>query len=467
MDSTSSIKDTELPLTINMMTTNTSPPPDNTKKKKIEDELVIAESTEVATCQTSVPPRVPYNNGYGDFCFGRWASRPKKSAWDGTSYSQQFWEDGSNGIEVPELGDFRRSGPFPFFKQPLNVRQSIYHLLLAPLYQYREDEKSSCIYLEPKWADTPTYDPFSDRYDLDYEGFLEEQKLIRAIQPDDDGYDRFHSGRVVAVEPDMTVEEYEQGKAAHIHQYATHPSRKARYNLMLYPNRENPRRFDTATDYIYLEWLRNLSNVNARVRKELQEIFWTRVGIDAAFSSGYCATSCILALLEDRPAIIGGIKHISVGLNLTYLDLDRGSKNIRTERSLQEFTALCDCLASSLKLDKFRIYLTLEKDDILKLLSNEAVAMVLRGTRQLQVEKEFLVLLCILDAGDSNESASDEERDQYIHGLEKKYQKNFADLMTPNTLREQPSSNQMEEYLRLRSRALSPCHPSSLAPSTA
>lgn len=88
-------------------------------------------------------PRIFYNSGYGDFCFGRLiqSKRPLSQGWNAP---------GSHGAAVPELDNFvrylpfvgcsgsviifAREGTFPFFDLPLEIRHRIFRLLLGPFY---------------------------------------------------------------------------------------------------------------------------------------------------------------------------------------------------------------------------------------------------------------------------------------------------------------------------------------------
>ncbi|CZR50181.1 uncharacterized protein PAC_00053 [Phialocephala subalpina] len=224
-------------VTINMTTPQLDPLP--------RDELELAASTEsaknkmestevvlVADNREAKHSRIPYDNGYGDFCFGRWASRERKSSWDGTIQDQKFWEDGSNGTIVPELGGFKRTGSFPFFKLPLHIRNLIYRLLLGPVYQYSWSGKSSYICLrvgEPRMS-------FDNRYDQDYDHFLAKEKGDRNLAR---AFASFGDERVQesdeSIEPPSTVQEYEEKKAVHDPEYALHPFRKTHYKLQLFP----------------------------------------------------------------------------------------------------------------------------------------------------------------------------------------------------------------------------------------
>ncbi|CZR50180.1 uncharacterized protein PAC_00052 [Phialocephala subalpina] len=195
---------------------------------------------------------VRYNNGYGDFCFGRWTNRSTGSSYYRKVYDQQYWEKGSNGVTVPELNGFKKEGPFPFFKLPLHLREEIYHLLLGPLYIYSTEDKYSFICLT-----------------------LKAPPIL-----DDDAFDRDYDSKL-PYEPQTTLAEDDLGSGG---------DRK---------------------DRLYLEWLRKLSNVSTLLRKELTQVFWVRIRLNVnTWHMRY-----IPALLEDRPQIHSRIKQLHTSLN--------------------------------------------------------------------------------------------------------------------------------------------------------
>ncbi|KUJ18543.1 uncharacterized protein LY89DRAFT_732103 [Mollisia scopiformis] len=81
-----------------------------------------------------IPPstsRIPYNNGYGDFVFGRLIDGKKGNK------GQTDFVTGSNAVPFVELNGFQRSGIFPFNDLPIEVRQAIIGMMIKPMFSYR------------------------------------------------------------------------------------------------------------------------------------------------------------------------------------------------------------------------------------------------------------------------------------------------------------------------------------------
>jgi hypothetical protein len=62
-------------------------------------------------------------------------------------------------------------------------------------------------------------------------------------------------------------------------QYDTnHPGRNSCYDLTVMAHRENVTEwFSDKTDYLFIEWVRQASNVSPLFRKELGDVFWTNI----------------------------------------------------------------------------------------------------------------------------------------------------------------------------------------------
>ncbi|KAF8860770.1 hypothetical protein BDZ45DRAFT_740911 [Acephala macrosclerotiorum] len=174
-----------------------------------------------------------YNNGYGDFCFGRWANRPTPSI-SHLKVHERYWEAGSNGIEVSEVNGFKRAGSFSFFKLPLHLRDEIYRLLLGPLC-LRNNKEKSC-YIRLRLRATLLLD--DDSFD----------QSVASSQPDKNDVE---SDLKPPHEPKTTFDEYEKLRAAHFHKRAHDLLRKTTYDLKLPPTRGYCS--GDSTDWLYLE----------------------------------------------------------------------------------------------------------------------------------------------------------------------------------------------------------------------
>jgi hypothetical protein len=69
----------------------TALPPQTVVAMDTDNKHVAVGEEEIALISRVSLPRIPYNNGYRDFCFGRWADRPKTSL-KGNFYTKKFWE---------------------------------------------------------------------------------------------------------------------------------------------------------------------------------------------------------------------------------------------------------------------------------------------------------------------------------------------------------------------------------------
>lgn len=84
----------------------TNPPLENATSLD-SDYLASVGSKGVIPAMQISPARLSYDDGYGYFCFGRWPSHPRRSVF-GTVYDLKYWQNGSNDVEVPELGGSKR-----------------------------------------------------------------------------------------------------------------------------------------------------------------------------------------------------------------------------------------------------------------------------------------------------------------------------------------------------------------------
>lgn len=208
--------------------------------------------------------------------------------------------------------------------------------------------------------------PHDDTFDHDYAWYIEKQRIQEhgdlesgsSSQLDaviDESDSKFYSFL-----PTTTLEEYENLKAAHLHEYAHHPLRTTAYNLLASPSRDGPLPQGDWRDLLYLEWLRNLSNVSNLLRKELADVVWTKaqVRVDTIYMQ------CIPALLEDRPKIHSRIKYL-------WIDFNYGCASVSTLKPIiEEFGSVCDQISPILKLDELSIFLDMEErevDDIMNL----------------------------------------------------------------------------------------------------
>jgi len=283
----------------------------NPEKQHLPDDEVnnVGDTTE------TLPVRIPYNNGFGDFYFGCPSESDKPKITEDMSEElklELMGITGSNAIPVVELDNFQRyvifpifelndkkhqadatfrSGPFPYDKLPLEIREKIIRILLRPVLFTYAFEHKQVEYTQVKLESLP--DPFDN---LNY--------------GDEDAY------------------------------YYSEQSAKKEYKAMLYPGRKHlydvtlcPYRLDFGNlkgpykDWLFLRWLRQASYVSTSFRYELGRVLWSRTMIVAGDEWEESVEETegekyyrnlgpdeISTLLIERPAAIQGIKLLNITL---------------------------------------------------------------------------------------------------------------------------------------------------------
>lgn len=335
-------------------------------------------------------------------------------------------------------------------KLPNHIRRYIYQLILGPLYKYSETGKKSYICLQIVESESAPDIRFDHGYDFFIE-FLTNQKGLQNC------CHCFHPG--------VKLREFEKLKAEHDHQYAPHPTRKGGYDLELFPRREFDRTKHVHRahrdkfDYLYLEWLRGLSNANGYLRKELMEVFWERVAISTTglMSDEFVKEKTqemvfISPMSKARPKTNPGIKYIHMDLNI--YDLLWKSQDIARDlplTMLQDFKDFCTFTSKNLKLDKFTLNLGFSTDDIDVLMTEEVVSRSLAATRELQVSENFTMEVKELYMDDEKfENLIDPELEEIETAMKKKYNEFLMEWMKPETLRRKDPETDEEKYLKGR-----------------
>jgi hypothetical protein len=121
-------------------------------------EPPASEDDIVSNISEPTPVPIPYRDGFGDFYFGSMESWERKSITETMSEEEKSELMGltdSNGVPVAELNGFQRyvngftfggmgsklmltgfprSGPFPYNKLPVEIREKIIRILLQPVF---------------------------------------------------------------------------------------------------------------------------------------------------------------------------------------------------------------------------------------------------------------------------------------------------------------------------------------------
>ncbi|KAL2065169.1 hypothetical protein VTL71DRAFT_4310 [Oculimacula yallundae] len=377
-------------------------------KNGTSGEEEAADSSRTVIISAAAPlteiARISYNTGHGDFCFG------KRDSWDywdsrkAPSEEERTWclgRLGSGGSEVADLDGFKRSGPFPFFKLPLEIRREVYHLLVGGLLRYNEETAEECITLQ-----------------FDMEESSEEQ---------DNGSDK-HLVHDTVYEENCTVGNSMQ-----------HPTRSFDYHMTIDVRRHvEPPWCCSGFDWLLLRFIRHLSHVSLTMRQELGDVIWARSSIhwDITDSESWNNFWFIPKLLVERPAICRGLQSLVVGINAEDFE-------VRTD-SYRLFPKWCDEIDGFLNLKHLHLNFWVGIDYALALVQGADTLSTLSECRRLKVSESFSVSLFVIDPdnldarldmanGDDFLTRKIEERDaEYTRLLE-------ARLM-PDTLRATPTN---------------------------
>lgn len=150
--------------------------------------------------------------------------------------------------------------------------------------------------------------------------------------------------------------------------------------------------------------------------------------------------------------------HFQIKYLNAYIDLRR------LEERFEDFKDWCHILFAQLKLEKLRFEFQADEQYLpSKMLADPDMSASIAEVRKIPVALDFTLTVSIWVRIDS--FTSEDERDDYQAALEN-CQKRFMELMLPDTLREQPVSNEMERYLLLRSETPVPRRATSPAPSS-
>jgi hypothetical protein len=311
-----------------------------------------------------------YNNRYGDLCFGWLLDRHSSKL----SIKIVSLAHGSAGVPVIELDGYKRylksyqyvlddiywlmslinsrTGPFEFFKFPIEVRHRIYRLLLGPFYTYDSRTKRSSIKIYFK------------------------SKLDPAI---------VNSWDIGGGQFDESEEAAKTRRQRSEHRNATHPLRKSYYEFKTYTPKEDFKQFCDNRDYLLVEWLRQASNVSCLFRKELGDAFWTN--IDLQMNEDESNIWPILPMLKERPAIHGHIKSLSITLSF--------SNNSTPWETEKDFEVWCNYLGGILQLDEFHISLQVDERDFQGFVLGKDRFSTLGLLKKLQVTGSFNLGCCI------------------------------------------------------------------------
>jgi hypothetical protein len=322
------------------------------------------------------------------------------------------------------LTSYLRSGHFKFNELPIEVRHRILDLLCAPCY-----DKYDCTEIEIK--------EFSTR-DITAPGWWNRT------------FEQHQSGLHALLRAPPSVSDEEQSK-----QFAE-KQRRFRIENMPHPNRTNLYHMSAKPkmamksglfccfkkDWSMFELIRNLSNVSVQFRKEFGDVFWRRTkitmgddGLDKGLLSGF---------LEERPAVLGGIRHLVFTLDFTGHNID-----LKVKEDQRRFLNFLRTISTLSNLEKLSVTIWTKDNQLCEFESESETRKQLEACRTLPVKEKFDLWLGIC-APDFDAIDSPEESDNYTADLEATWCPKIREFMLPNTLRAPEKLTETEKYLQSR-----------------
>ena len=204
--------------------------------------------------------------------------------------------------------------------------------MLGPLYSYDETSKTSYITL---WIGEK-----QKIYDLEVSS---ESNWTRGLTP---GTAEFQEQK----------SKYEAFKDRCHHKEKVHPARSTRYEIEAYPLKE-----DCTIDYLSIEGTRQASNVSTLFRKELGDVFWTRVDLQTC--AGTRDIWQLPPFLRERTAIHNSIKSLRVFLKFNHKSTPWDSAD--------DFQVWCAYISETLKLETLQIDFGIDEEDLNQLSLSE------------------------------------------------------------------------------------------------
>jgi hypothetical protein len=256
--------------------------------------------------------------------------------------------------------------------------------------------------------------------------------------------------------------EYEETKKFIAKKARSHPNGR-RYALESSVSKI-PAAYIWSKDLCLLEWIRHASNVSTQFRYELGELIWKRshlrLYINEESKSEFLALG---QLIDDRPAIIAGIK-------VLYLNVGSRDEDIRLDDyilfSPERLTPMLKTACKTLHLEILSLELYIATDDLRKLVLGEGKWKPLEMVQDISVTEEFSLKLTVNDIPEEDyyriedqlEAAGMDIDDQEwvdkheVHQKEtmEKYYDKLKNRILPNTLRKREPTTDVEKYLASR-----------------
>lgn len=237
-----------------------------------------------------------------------------------------------------------------------------------------------------------------------------------------------------------TITKYLKGKALFERKYCRHPGRTANYSMSVSPApiRGGIHADAKATDWFYLEFIRQVSNVCTQFCQELGDVFWGNTRIEAA-GLGLDDIRWLTSLLRERPAIHKGVKMVSIGMNMN---------EDWCHNYLHEFAECCEILSTLPDLQWIQLYVTVLDIHVEKAVKGEDNFKHLSGSRKIKVTQGWDIDVHIWV--EASWRISWDESCEIEKTQEQNYKHIIEDIMKPDSLRIDKPTTEMSEYLSRR-----------------
>jgi hypothetical protein len=191
------------------------------------------------------------------------------------------------------------------------------------------------------------------------------------------------------------------------------------------------------SDYLYLDWLQEISNLSCTFGEELAKALWCRTSllfkdIDGDFS-------VLEQLFTDRPAICTGLKKLEINIRDNWgYDHHDADKVVDAEK----FTSDCRSISKYMSLERLSLVIDVYKDDLEDLCMAKGKYGAILGIREFSVSRYFAVALRLI-----HRFRWMQVKDGKI--LAEKYKRVVRELLLPHSLSDKTLS-QAETYLKAR-----------------
>ncbi|KAE9381870.1 hypothetical protein N431DRAFT_458425 [Stipitochalara longipes BDJ] len=369
--------------------------------KPMASAKVKSRTIPVSNDDTTASTGFSYNTGFGDFCFGRFIDSYLYRA------NSRVPDDGMIGnVIFKELNDFKRHGPFPFFKLPIEIRFMVYGVLLVQFFEFDYDVKTELIKIKLDHFCNYRNLPANNLYSGDYDNYLSIISQSSGMWQDNDLF--------AGAPKDKSI--FEKEKRLDELRNAPHPHRSQPYLMSCTPRIPGGGK---KVDWSMIDLIRKLSNVSRRLRYELGEVFWTNTLLQG---SDHYSPAVLQNFVIDRPAALSKIKHLRFKVTAD----DRYGRVNRKENELR----LYQNMSKYLELDTLVLELEIGETLFAKLAEGETLWFLV--FRTFKVAKIFELETFIIPKV-YFEEVSDDWR--YVAQLHKKYLNRVEDFLMPDTLR--------------------------------